>query len=49
MTKGGSVNGERKDKKQAPGYRMEFDGLMRRIREQTRGYPQEALEDIFFY
>jgi hypothetical protein len=25
----------------------EFDRLMRAIRDQTRDYPQEALEDIF--
>jgi hypothetical protein len=27
----------------------EFDRLMRAIRDQTRGYPQEALEDIFVH
>ena len=27
----------------------EFDRLMRAIREQTRDYPQEALEEIFDY
>jgi len=27
----------------------EFDRIMRMIREQTREYPQEALEDIFLY
>jgi hypothetical protein len=27
----------------------EFDRIMRFIREQTREYPQAALEDIFLY
>jgi hypothetical protein len=27
----------------------EFDRIMRMIREQTRAYPQGALEDIFLY
>ena len=27
----------------------EFDRIMRFIREQTRAYPQAALEDIFLY
>ena len=27
----------------------EFDRLMRAIRDQARGYPQEALEDIFVH
>jgi hypothetical protein len=27
----------------------EFDRIMRMIKEQTRAYPQAALEDIFLY
>ena len=29
--------------------RKEFDRIMRAIKDQTRKYPQEALEDIFLY
>ena len=29
--------------------RKEFDRIMRMIKEETRGYPQEALEDIFLH
>ena len=41
------MKGERKGKKRKHAVPdQEFDGQTRGIRKQTRGYPQEALEDI---
>jgi hypothetical protein len=37
----------KRTRKKHPVPYKEFDRLMRAIREQTRDYPQEALEDIF--
>jgi hypothetical protein len=41
--------GAQAHKEETPGTIQEFDRLMRAIRDQTRDYPQLALEDIFDY
>jgi hypothetical protein len=44
------MKGEHKGKKwKQPVPDQEFDQLMPGIMEQTRGYPQEALEDMFLH